>query len=586
MLKLPNLPNFSSDLKNYVVKKSDSELVLEKYAPLTNHLVNHLLREESGDSKTTAFAKSVARAITYFLTVVTGSLLYQRPICVASKTLVFAAENTKYAKAALDSLREYNVLRDQITKDGEHEKNYLSPNNLHKALDDVTKGEIHIELTDSEKAKAKANLEKLDRLKVDKYDTTLKAQVESISKYLKTLPADKRFDAHREIISALVSLPTYGDLSEKDRLEMAVEISNMTVEALIKSEVTDMLDDLGRNHNFIKLNQKIGKLSDALAPIFGIDKDMAVTLVSQFLKQAIEARYTSLDSFSAFQLSSLDRVTDDELKATIDGIEKNYLDLMERLVEKRDNICYTAVNEDQKDVAAVAKALKGLKSKEAKLEKEFAVLNEKLALLAKGTKRYMGIIPILQTEAELKAAKKENRKKHAKVIEDMKGKVAELHAINHGKDINFEGKDLQDIRLLVNQALQEEVVAKALEGNLAIKNKYAFRAFVQYLSKVDSKESPTVQVTRVAGLRSALEDESKRIKYWRELPRRFFSAMTRFVDPVDKEKAVSIPSVTEDLHTGRSSIALQYQDLDVDQRAHYRFEVERQIGSKPTYLRP
>lgn len=586
MLKL-NVNNFKNDLGAYVVPKTTKEVILEKYLPLTHYLVGNVWKEDAKDSKSLAFAKAVARALTYFFTALTAAPLYQKALCSSSEKIMFSWQNTKYAQAALEALSEYNVLRDDILRAGDHQKNYLAPENIDKVAGHVNDGQINIELSDEEKASAKANVARLQNLKTTKYDTVVNAQVESISTYLKGLKPEDRFKAHREIISAFVTISGYDKLSKEERLNFAVLVSNKTAETLIHSEVADVLDELNNNHNFIKLNQKIGKLSDAVAAVFGITRELSITVVSQFLKQAIEKKHGSFEHFTDAQLKSVDKVTDEDLKGSIDGIEKQYLELMENLVEKRDNICNGAVAQNASDTISLIKTVKTLKSEEEKLEKTLKTLDEKLSIVKKGKHLRRGVVPILETKEELLKARKENRRKHNKVIEDLGTKISEIHAINHGKDITFDVKDIQELRVQASKLLKEEVDLKSLEANLAVKNKYAFRAFEQFFSKVDSQESAEEQVDRVANTRSTIEDQTLRILNGWEKTRNFFHSWTYglLVGPVDKVQTVSSTQVAKGHFANKNPINLGYQEFDAKQKGHYKAELEKQLGEEPVFLK-
>lgn len=561
-----------------------------KVLPLTNYLVNVLWKERPDDSTKVAVAKAAARGLTYFFTVATAAPLYQFLLHTLPKTVSIADNHSGYAKKILESLHRYNALRHEIIKAGDHERDYLAPQNIAErdAEIDAHQG-IVIKLSPEEQTKVKENIRRLQKEKADNYDRILGEQIKEITTYLKALPAEDRVGAYQEILGAFMTHVGFDDvfIRKNERFDFALEISNRIGIELIKNTTKEHLEKLSTNNNFIKFNDAMVELATDIAAIFGITTPIATTLVAQAVKERVQTTYGSLERFTQHFVPHLDDVakTDTaEFQVFIDSIQNNYNTTIEELDETYENLHNGAVLKDAvESLALLNKDILDLRRESARLAEFLKTINQKLKVLGdKGS--FHNFKKIKETKAELEKAKQEAHSAYKETLKQIQEKLKQLAAINNLKDVNFNGPEVQALKKTAEEHLELERQTREAHANLGIKNTRAFRACMHLLNGVTLETPAESQFVQVNSLAQHLKDETQSFETrWEKVSKAFgFGPTVKPVALFDVLRAHLATFAMNSLQA-RNAVRTAYEKMSPAQQAYFAQEVARQAGKRAAF---
>lgn len=559
--------------------------------PLTHHLVNVVWKEKTGDSTQLAAAKTAARGLTYFFTLLTAAPLYQFLMHALPKT-VLTNNHTQYAKAILESLKQYNDLRHKIIRAGDHERDYLAPQNIEQREAEIdANGGIVIKLSPEDQAKAKDNIRLLQREKTEHYDRILGEQVKAITAYLQGLDPEERPTAYKEILGSFMTHVGFEDVffRSDERLHFALEISNRIGVALITEETQTALNELVVSYNFIKFNDRLENLAKEISTIFGITPAVATSLVAHSVKERIESVYGSTERFSAqfsAHVADASRIDTVEFKVFIDSLQNNYKDAIDALQDEYDRLVNGAVLKDaEQSLGILNKEIAELRAQARKLTHDLKVVNEKLQVLGnKGS--YYRFRKIKQTRVQLEQAKRDINVAYKAVLKGLQEKLHELAQINNAKDVNFNGAEVQALKKVADEKLELERKITEAQANLGVKNTRAFRACMSLLKGVAVDKPAEVQFAQVSELAKHLNDEKSTFatKYERVMNAFGLGPKMKPVALFDVLRN-HLNTFSLDSLQARDSVRSAYEKMTPAQKNYFAQEVARQAGQSASFFK-
>jgi len=550
--------------------KVGKKFAMHTFLPLTNYLVNTLWKERAGDSAAISFAKTAARAMTYFFSAVTLAPVFQSLFYGLPKRLYDFKQHSDYAKESLTALRNYNTERNKVIIDQVSSANQLSPEGLadHSS-------EMVVRIDDQQRMNQLTNA-------ADGYCQVIDGEVDKLVPYLKGLTKEERLQAHREILGAFMTHVGFEDVfkTPDQRLDFAVRFSNKICEKLAIAQAKEMVQKLSPSYNFIRLNRSIDQLSKEFAETFGLEEKTAAALLTSEVKKEIIAQNGSVETFKMValpRLSAICREEDKEFQALLDAAKHEFKDKVATLDDKFLDLEHLAIILDIQQGAQIRKTeISRLKKDQRKFEREIATIDGKLNALG-NRKEYYYLQKIEETETQLLERKKDAQAELVSITRSLNEKEKLIAALNNRNGIDFNGAEIQALRAAAKEALSLERSLLEANANKGPQNIRAFRAFMELMKGVDETEDSILQEQRILELTQNLSNNQLTYKTRMEKIKSALGFGEIRVSMIDAIRE-NLNSGVIDASTFRESIKALYEAMTPAQQARFESVVGRQAG--------